>query len=405
MSEWINRVKNHALLLSLQEIEQSVNRARDIESSDQNSIDSLNRISRIVGYGKTYLDQIDADLTPLSVLDEANNSVNPAKNETNAFADNRNAQHLVNANSYLDTFLRILGSIPLLDVRTSIKEVNEAFNRQKQSLSGQVSGLIKDLNSLTAEKHALSEKLVTLANEISQNKQRADAVITEFQNQFSTAQETRHAEFATFTKDKTTDWNAFINTTDQEQNGVMAELERRVDSLIAEIDTQKKHAQKVVGVISTESVTHGYRKTADEERTAAKYWSWLAGSALSIWIVAGMVFFFFTYDKELSWTALARQFLISTPFILLAGFSALQVSKHQKVERISRQLELELAAIDPYLATFDINDKNQIKRELVEKMFGQRDAEPIKTEIKQTTETLSDLVKSLNEIKDAVLKK
>jgi hypothetical protein len=50
--------------------------------------------------------------------------------------------------------------------------------------------------------------------------------------------------------------------------------------------------------------------------------------------------------------------VISTPFLLLAGFSTMQVSKHQNEERKNRQKELEIAALDPYLATLNDDDRN-----------------------------------------------
>ncbi|MBN9359814.1 MAG: hypothetical protein J0I15_25475, partial [Herbaspirillum huttiense] len=120
--------------------------------------------------------------------------------------------------------------------------------------------------------------------------------------------------------------------------------------------------------------------------------------------IVGLIFFAFTYDRDLSVSAIIRQFLISTPFVLLSGFAALQVSKHQRSERINRQQELEIAAIDPYLASFDEDTRKEVKKALAEKIFGQRETEVTKADTKQMVDAVSDTLKVLSQLKD-VLKK
>ena len=101
---------------------------------------------------------------------------------------------------------------------------------------------------------------------------------------------------------------------------------------------------------------------------------------------------------------MARQFLISTPFVLLSGFAALQVTKHQRAERINRQQELEIAAIDPYLASFDETTRKEVKKALAEKIFGQREVEQTKGDTKQVLDTVSDTLKVVKQLRDALKK-
>jgi hypothetical protein len=257
-------------------------------------------------------------------------------------------------------------------------------------------------------------------------KQRADNVIAQMQQQFSVAQESRQTE-AISNEGKRADefeaaeevraeenetaqasrqklFDAFIIGAKTAHESLRSELANQSKALIDSLAEQKVHAEKVVGIISTEAVAHGYGKTANEERDAAKAWRLVAVVALVVWIIAGLVFFGLTYDKDLSLSALARQFLISTPFVLLAGFAALQVSKHQRAERLNRQQELEIAAIDPYLATFDDDTRNEVKRQLAEKLFGQREAEVPKGDSKQIFDTVSDTLKTVKQLQESLKK-
>ena len=280
---------------------------------------------------------------------------------------------------------------------------------------------------MVEEKNALQAKLQELAADVSAQKQRADNVISQMQQQFSAAQEARQTEATTVETRRSTEFDLaedaraeeseqalaareksfseFLVASRTQHDALREELATNGKTLISALETQKTHAEKVVGIISTEAVAHGYGRTANEERDAAKMWRWIAVGALVCWIVAGVVFFALTYEKELSPSALARQFLISTPFVLLAGFAALQVSKHQRAERINRQQELEIAAIDPYLATFDDGTRNDVKRSLAEKLFGQREVDPAKGDSKQMLETMADTLKTVKQLQESLTKK
>ena len=167
----------------------------------------------------------------------------------------------------------------------------------------------------------------------------------------------------------------------------------------------KAHAQKLIGIITDTGMAHGYQKTANEERSRAALWKGVASSSLVLWITVGVVFFYFTYDKDLTWATVARQTLISMPFILLAGFAALQVTRHQKNERRFRQAELELASIDPFLATLEDGERNQVKREFAVRYFGQLDADSKHDGASpKLLDLAGSLAKTLHEMQQAVRK-
>jgi hypothetical protein len=376
---------------------------------------------------RTFLSDVDPQLVPPTHLSNAHNQLQQVRNQLNSFTGNRTVGHLNEANNQLDNVLSQLGSIPRLEKASSTLELGEAASSYRKSISGLVRSLEKQLAAVVTEKDVLQTRLQELNAEVTAQKQRADNVISQMQQQFSAAQEARQSEASTLETKRTSEFEAaeevraqeseqalathkmgfsdFLTASKAQHDALREDLSTQGQSLISALETQKAHAEKVVGIISTEAVAHGYGKTANEERNAAKGWRIVAVVALIVWIVAGLVFFALTYDKDLSLSALARKFLISTPFVLLAGFAALQVSKHQRAERINRQQELEIAAIDPYLATFDDETRNEVKRGLAEKLFGQRDDEPPKGDSKKMLDAISDTLKTVKQIKDAMADK
>jgi hypothetical protein len=427
MSQWIERIQGHAVFKELTDLEQSLESSREAAQADSAAFDAWERIERVTKFIRTFLSDVDPQLVPPSHLSNAHSQLQQVRNQLNSFTGSRNVGHLNEANNQLDNVLSQLGSIPRLEKASSTQELGEAASSYKKSIGGLVRSLEKQLAAVVTEKDVLQTKLQELTAEVAAQKQRADNVITQMQQQFSAAQEARQSEAATSETKRSTEFEAaeeeraqeseqalvthqkdfsdFLTASKVQHDALREDLSTQSKSLIAALETQKAYAEKVVGIISTEAVAHGYGKTANEERDAAKGWRIVAVIALIVWIVAGLVFFALTYDKDLSLSALARQFLISTPFVLLAGFAALQVSKHQRAERINRQQELEIAAIDPYLATFDVDTRNEVKRTLAEKLFGQRDADPQKGDSKQMLEAVSDTLKTVKQLQESLTKK
>lgn len=427
MSQWIERIQGHAVFQELADLEKFVESSREAALADSTAFDAWERIERVTKFIRTFLSDIDPLLVPPSHLSNAHSQLQQVRNQLNSFAGNRNVGHLNEANNQLDNVLSHLGSIPRLEKNASTQELGEAASSYKKSIGGLIRSLEKQLSGLVAEKDVLHTRLQELTAEVAAQKQRADNVIAQMQQQFSAAQEARQSEassletkrsnqFELAEEERTKDCeealvfheksvSEFLTTSKAQHDALREDLSSQGNLLIAALEIQKAHAEKVVGIISTEAVAHGYGKTANEERDAAKVWRIVAVSALVVWIVAGLVLFALTYDKDLSLSALARQFLISTPFVLLAGFAALQVSKHQRAERINRQQELEIAAIDPYLATFDDDTRNEVKRALAEKLFGQRELEATKGDSKNVLDTVTDIAKGMKQVQEALTKK
>jgi hypothetical protein len=427
MSQWIERIQGHAIFKELADLEQSLETSRETAQADSTAFEAWERIERVTKFIRNFLSDIDPLLVPPSHLSNAHSQLQQIRRQLNNFAGNRKVAHLNEANNHLDNVLIHLGSIPRLDKAASSQELAEAASSYKKSIGGLVKSLEKQLAAVLTEKNLLQTKLQELTAEVTAQKQRADNVIAQMQQQFSAAQEARQSEASTLETKRTSEFEAaeeeraqeseqalatheksffdFLTASKVQHDALCEDLSTQGKSLISALETQKAHAEKVVGIISTEAVAHGYGKTANEERQAAKVWRIGAVIALVVWIVAGLVFFWLTYDKDLSLSALARQFLISTPFVLLAGFAALQVSKHQRAERINRQQELEIAAIDPYLATFDDETRNEVKRGLAEKLFGQRDDEFPKGDSKRMLDAVSDTLKTVKQIKDSMANK
>lgn len=396
MSQWIERVRDHQIFANLAEIRAVVEDAKECSAEEPAFIDYWDRANTIVVHLKSRLEQADPLLITVATLNNLASVIQQAVSELRGFISTKNPQHWLNSLSNLENALSYAAAIPQQSA-TGIDNMKEVAANYRTAVSGWMAAIKKENGNLSNVQAALQTKITEAVTEINAQKQRLDTAIATFQQQFSEAQQARQTEFsvseqervktaAQGEKNRQDDFESAENERSESADKAAQERDKQHAELIAKLRSDSKaileameefkaHAQKLVGIISETGMAHGYQKTANSERKSAKSWGVVAASALGIWIVIGVVFFCLTYDKELTWTAVARQFMISTPFVLLAGFAAMQVSIHQKNERRLRRAELEIASLDPFLATLDDEERNVVKKEFATRYFGQREEE------------------------------
>ena len=76
----------------------------------------------------------------------------------------------------------------------------------------------------------------------------------------------------------------------------------------------------------------------------------------------------------MSWVTLVAKIFATTTLVAGAAYSARQASKQEKVERYARKIEMELVAIDPFIASIEEERRSLIKEEIAKKIFGNADA-------------------------------
>lgn len=396
MSQWVEGMLSHQVFQEISDINKALDLAKDACLHEVTFVDHWDRASTVVKHIKSVLDQADPLLVVMGNLNNISSYLQQAKGEINNFASNKNAGHWSNAQTSLDNCLAQLPTIPRQS-DTGIEDMKESAAGYRAAVAGWMDAIKKDGNGISEMQRTLQNRITEAIAEINTQKQRLDTAIATFQQQFSEAQQMRQTEFSTSEQARAQaatkseqERQAEFDTIESERKvaaekaagdaaqrhtDLVTKLESDSKAIVDTMDKLKAHAQKVVGIISDTGMAHGYQKTANEERAEAAVWKKTAAWSLVVWIVIGVIFFLLTYDKDLTWEAVARQFLISTPFVLLAGFAAMQVSRHQKNERGLRQAELEIASLDPFLSTLEDNERNEVKKEFATRYFGQREVE------------------------------
>src|SRR5699024_2844588 len=104
-------------------------------------------------------------------------------------------------------------------------------------------------------------------------------------------------------------------------------------------------------------MTGGFQKVADQARKTKI--TWQVTAIVSILGLIGFAIFAFyeTMTGQFDMGKFGAKTFVSISFGVLAAYSARQADKNADFERRNRQLELELASIDMYLAKLPEEDQ------------------------------------------------
>lgn len=142
---------------------------------------------------------------------------------------------------------------------------------------------------------------------------------------------------------------------------------------MAAYEAKSKKVLEAVGVNSTATDFGTY---ANEQRAAANRWR--QGAAV-VFVLAGVWFIassfpWFANDAEIWESAIAR--IGVTAAVAGVGlYAARESSQHRRQERRSKQVQLVLTALEPFIANLDVEEQDRIRVQSAEAIFVLRDTQ------------------------------
>lgn len=124
----------------------------------------------------------------------------------------------------------------------------------------------------------------------------------------------------------------------------------------------------------------------------------MAFFAMGIMLIVGyLVFQLFTgiVNEPLEWTNLVAKVFLTTTLGASAVYAARQATKQEVIEKYARKMEMELMAFDPFVASLTEERRDELKVELVKKIFGRDDVMGMKKDNKEDEEDYRHNLESL----------
>ncbi len=421
MSRWDERFERHPALPMVREATTLV---EGFHPEGPESLESVARLKKVVSLVLSVADRVDAELVTSQMLDEVYSAATNLTAQLRAFEQNADAGHLENANANADLLLDAITRWPIphtaedLDgLRDRATSFRASVGQLLRRIDGEVDQVGQRVQELRATLEAIGEQAETqiesireagqarmeqanqrvseLGTTVENQKARLDQAIATFQQQFSDAEAQRSQRFETTAKEQRAEVTQFVQDLQERGEGGLGEFIEKAEETLEELRRKEEEARTLAVALGAIGVSGGHGQYAQEQKKSADFWRWVSVGSLLLLVGLAAAILVTLPDSGIQWERYVAKLLISGPLIALAGYSATQSAKHRRAERGARKVDLDLAALEPYLALFPPEKRDEIKEKIGMKVFGQPLEPDRQVDERIGTAQLLELIKSI----------
>lgn len=423
MSRWSELLKDHAIHDTLKWLRESV--SNEFDDLEQDEVPEKRRLLKIISKFEQILSDIDPEIVPFNQLDSLNNGIRNSNiaNQIDAFATNGNVAALASASDLLTNHLTVLSL--LLSLTNEPKPIKQTEELEKivdtttKILINKKDQLSEELSDLSASIQEKENRISELSTAIEKKQEEVSALMSDWQSQFSSAQELRSQEFSkwrdSFTTEKNTDVNDAIASYDAQLQEHTNNFRSKIKNILSDSKDKHQAILDLYEITAGDSVGAGYLQNANIEKKQADKWRRVSVG----FIVVTVFWLFFSYfyntnnnldhaikavksiapastsmpkenntpkTKEikpnttknnpplfsgLAWYKLFVTISLSGVLLWGSAYAAQQSTKHRNNEKRTRWFALEVKAIDPFISSLDPEQQKELKKQLCERIFGQ----------------------------------
>lgn len=119
---------------------------------------------------------------------------------------------------------------------------------------------------------------------------------------------------------------------------------------------------------------------ANAERDAFVRWRIGTVGSMAVLALFAMITFYAAVSAEFQPGVFANRIFVTVTLAILAGYTAFQADRHRRAEIENRRMELELASFDPFLASLTDQERNELKKQVADRLFGRTSSEKTSSE-------------------------
>ncbi|NOX39118.1 MAG: hypothetical protein GXP05_00970 [Alphaproteobacteria bacterium] len=146
-----------------------------------------------------------------------------------------------------------------------------------------------------------------------------------------------------------------------------------VNSKTGDIEEKHKKILEIYELVAADGVAGGYKKGADDAKSAAFNWSVVSMACVILgWVMfKGRLGFGIANGGGLDWPVMVTTVSITAVIFVAAQFASGQSRLHRVNEQRMRWFSLEVKAIDPFISSLPVEMQQELKKQLSERLFGQ----------------------------------
>ena len=356
MSKWKDRIFNHQFYQILDTFYRTLEQSEVHSDLSEEFISEYARIKKVITYLHVLFTKSDPDLISPNSLNDITGNLNNALNQFNQFLGNKNAGHLTNANNNLDVVLFNISKIFFFGKLTN-SDIRSIHGSYSKTLDQHQNNLRLKIDSLQTKITEFDSKLKTLVSS-------ADNKLNDFENRFNNESGGREIRFENS-----------ISKLEEKSDKEFSSYIDKSTKIINALDSLKRDAEEVFGVIQNTVQAGAHKLYADEEKISANRYRGLAlflmMIAVSVIVVPEIYTIFKSVNLENFFDVekLLKRIPISLILFVPAFYLARESNKHRQNEFNNRRQEMVLRTIDPYLSLLGPEKREEIKGIVAKNIF------------------------------------
>lgn len=379
-----------------------------LEENDLDN-DELKKIKRLL-FKLRNIDVIIENIDEELVYNDINNDYDSFNNYCNSFLEGNN-NYLSNmmsvSDSMIKNLLKYVDYNMILNNRSNIKNYVKSYKqeitRQTNSLESEVNDILEyikqqkniienentEINSKIKE---VNDKLDNLNNNQVELKDNVDKFLNETKDSINE-----------IIKNETDNLNILKENSEKElqdnYDSLSEDYKNRFEELLSDISQKDEEISKLIGIVGEKARIGEYKKNADSSHKERLIWQRIT---VVLFLVAfGLMLYVTLTSKDYNKYTVFK-YIVSAILMGAATYTAKQASNSRKDEVYYRKQELELASIDVYLENMKPENREEIKKTLSTKMFGQAQNTYTNKYDDKKGFSVDDLVKIIEAIKNKI---
>ncbi|MBL4832338.1 MAG: hypothetical protein JKY26_00010 [Pseudomonas sp.] len=419
MNRWKKALEEHPVHETLSWLDNAA--SKTIENLSEGQIEEQRRLKKIIERYRSVLASVDPETVPANQIDSLNSQLRHQNitNQVNAYLQNGKTEHLTSINDLISAHLVPLSLLQPLSEKTASQDdfsyIDSVVDSTINGLAAKRAALEDQLENLSLLSDEQIKKLEALSIEIDQKQAELTKLSSDWQSQFSAAQESRSQEFTKWRDNFAAEKSKKIQEIIDNQNKYLEDQRTRMtgdlDQIIEDSKTKHQSILDLYELTAGDSVGAAYIKSANDERSQANRWRGVSVFFIAvtvIWLIFG---FFYNAERwdifnsapdiiasqdenvreqpnqeivinsetnsnlwqknRFPWHIMLITFSISGVLLWGAAYSAQQSTTHRNNEKRARWFALEVKAFDPFISSLDPQQQQDLKRRLAERIFGQ----------------------------------
>lgn len=377
MSKWDERVNIHAVMPEFTSVlGQIENLGDDLKAQAPEDVD---RLAWAVNHVRDRVIHAPAQAVPHATLNTLQQQLSTITPELSNLVSTGNASYLANANNNADALLVTAGALPPLPsdavaeaiaadaerVRRVASETVERANtelvRVREEADASQQAMTQAREEFTAQVAAVNQELSQVRTQVQQQTTRLEQALATHETQFGQAERERASAFEAAERERAGAASTAQTAASEDFDSTATALKQDAEETLTELARLRREAEELVGAIGVAGVAAGYNETAKHEKKAADQWriATVGVAAVAVLVLASALLI--DHSVAGSWQRLITRLVVSVSFAGVAAYCGRQSEAHRTRERTARDRQIQLAALNPYLANMPDDESVKLK--------------------------------------------